>query len=409
MKLTVYSNAVAIAKQEVRMDFSTAGEIENLRWDDVPSGMDPLTVSYSFPETASVKVRQQRWVNLGGSNGPIESLIGEDVKFTDDSGKVISGKLLSTNPSLVQVEGGDVVISPNGTLSISSDLVGPRLLLWVQSLEAGSFRCEMTYSITGVTWSPHYVARIHEGGRVDFTGWVTVFNEGGIDCEGVQLSVVEDVGFGSQVSYDVEHPVKMYPNIPSNIAVVNSSIHTNQRRFLSPAEHRDLVFDVVVVPNEEGGELGVSLPKGMCRVQFVDADGNEYIMSDCEIGPFVSGSSIEIPLSEASGIVGIQRWIGEDGKMNVVADNRSDYSVEVLIEEVGPANEVTWSTVPAIPRTDWACAFPLTLQPKQSVGIQYRCDSITPLMQAPPNVPSLELNVSDGSEPRRLSTPKTSP
>jgi hypothetical protein len=179
--------------------------INQVRFSDVASGIDPTTVSFkslTAPDAVAV-VEQNYEYDLIGADKLLEKYLDHDIiviRKNDDRIMEINGRLLSYDSQTIVLmrENGVELIARNVDIAgirlaqVSDGLITKPTLVWtVESGQEGKHDAQVTYQTDGLTWRADYNLVLNEtDSAADIGAWVSIMNMSGLSYPEAGLKLV---------------------------------------------------------------------------------------------------------------------------------------------------------------------------------------------------------------------------
>lgn len=191
-ELVLYPGGDALVRERIRFDLD-AGR-NTLSWPDPPDGLDPTSLSLTFPDGSGPEVLSSlHRPAAAGVDDALRGLVGSVVTVeTGDDRRVITGTLVSARDALVLDTGGapdggdddgEVVLLPGGATAYRFPALpetfrtGPEVEWTVRAPEPGRREAELAYLSGGLTWGAHHVLELGRGEETaDVAAWAELEN-----------------------------------------------------------------------------------------------------------------------------------------------------------------------------------------------------------------------------------------
>lgn len=347
LAVTIYNDNLALVKDQRGLRL-TQGE-NRLAWRNVSAKIRPETALLS--ETSGrlpVMLLEQNFdFDLLNGESLLKKYVGREVRVirTNDAGQRTeeAAKVLAANNGVVlryadRIETGLVghLAYPDVPANLRDE---PTLVLHLDAPAAGEGAFELSYLTRGLSWKADYVGNLSaDGSAMDLNGWVTLTNTSGIPYRGALLQLVAgeinqvmdampaapmarmamaDVApMPQEESFDQYHLYTLpratdignnqtkqvallsAPRVPvTRELVVHGQAHAYRAQFGDgwaklPVASR-LRFD------NQGGSLGIPLPKGVVRVYGKDKRGNAQFVGEDRIDHTPKGETVSLKLGES--------------------------------------------------------------------------------------------------------------
>ena len=361
LALTVYNQDLGLVKDLRPLELEAG--INEVRFSDVPSGIDATSVHLSTLGAAELAFLEQNYeYDLVSSRKLLQKYVDQTITLTTTEGQEISGTLLSGADDIVlATEDGIRVIRLDQVQqfafpALPEGLITRPTLVWlVNAATGGTVPVQVTYLTSGITWRANYVAMLSaDDDAVDITGWVTVDNRSGATYPDAKLklvagevNVVQEQQFVKDVMverelamaagvpavtereffeyhiYEVERPVTVRDNQTKQIEFVQvADVPVEKVLVYEPQPGLRPVYGAfynsqgygvtsdktvqvrIEFMNSEEGGLGIPLPKGVVRVFKEDIDGGAEFVGEDAIDHTPKDELISLLLGEAFDVVG---------------------------------------------------------------------------------------------------------
>lgn len=214
VSVTVYNQNFGLVRDLREVDLAEG--INNVRFEDVASQIDPTTVSFSsLTAPNAVTVREQNYQydlinpqtilmkSIGKTakfrrfapNGQVEELTGTLLNASAVSISDSSGNVSTQSQGLVLKTANGVLLNPNGEIELAelpAGLVSKPSLLWKLEVDkAGKHKTEIAYQTQGLNWHCDYVTIASaDDSQADLTAWVTLDNNCGSSFKNASLKLL---------------------------------------------------------------------------------------------------------------------------------------------------------------------------------------------------------------------------
>jgi len=373
--LTVYNQDLGLVK-DLRSLTLEEGHNE-VRFTDVPSGIDPTSVHVSASDPSSVTFLEQNYeYDLVSSRKLLQKYVDQTIALTTTEGQEITGTLLSgADDIILATEDGVRMIRLSEVQefafpALPEGLITRPTLVWlVDAATGGTVPVQVTYLTSGITWRADYIAMLTDDDKaLDLTGWVTVDNRSGATYPDAKLKLVAgEVNVVSKPEmvkefmarptaqaaapaiaereffeyhiYDVERPVTVRDNqtkqiefvqvagVPVDKILVYEPVPGLRPLYGSGISDRgygvssDKTVQVrIELANDEESGLGIPLPGGIVRVFKEDVDGGAEFVGEDSIDHTPKDETISLLLGEAFDVVGerVQKSYQQRGDREVI-------------------------------------------------------------------------------------------
>ena len=279
----------------------------------------------------------------------------------------------------------------------------PTLTVDLQSEQAGEQTVDLAYLSSGFSWQADYVASLaNDEKSLNLAGWVTLDNQSGTTYDNATLQLVAgDVSrvrpdFDSMALraapvaameaaapmaeeslfeyhlYTLNRPTTLKNNQKKQVALLSAAsvpvnkeyrlqgenyTYYNSLRGESPELGDKRKVDVFVeFKNEEKGQLGIPLPKGIVRVYKNDSDNRAQFIGEDRIDHTAKNDTVRLKLGSAFDVTGVWKSVSvknlDSGKLGKLIDGEqfeATYSIELSNAK---KEDVTVKVVEPLPG-DW--------------------------------------------------------
>ena len=279
----------------------------------------------------------------------------------------------------------------------------PTLTVDLQSGQAGEQTVDLAYLSGGFSWQADYVASLaNDEKSLNLAGWVTLDNQSGTTYDNATLQLVAgDVSrvrpdFDSMALraapvaameaaapmaeeslfeyhlYTLNRPTTLKNNQKKQVALLSAAnvpvrkeyrlqgenyTYYNSLRGESPELGDKRKVDVFVeFKNEEKGQLGIPLPKGIVRVYKNDSDNRAQFIGEDRIDHTAKNDTVRLKLGSAFDVTGVWKSVSvknlDSGKLGKLIDGEqfeATYSIELSNAK---KEDVTVKVVEPLPG-DW--------------------------------------------------------
>ncbi|MBZ5641098.1 MAG: DUF4139 domain-containing protein [Acidobacteriia bacterium] len=432
--VTVYNVNLALVR-EVRSLRIDRGGVASLRFMDVPSSINPRTVSLkSLTAPGALSVLEQNYeYDLISPEKLLEKYVGQEVEVVEQAQdlttRVSKATLLSVNGGPVYRIGDRIVLNQTGRVtlpSVPADLVARPTLVWtLRSDKPGTHEVEASYLTDGVNWSADYVVVVDADDRSsDLTGWVTVENRSGATFRDATLKLVAgdvrrvtpsapvayeamrselkaaagapqfaEESFFEYHLYTLDRPTTIRENETKQITLLEApSVPLTKRLLLvgQPGWYRsrygtiakdEKVSVVLEFKNAREAGLGIPLPKGTIRVYKKDRSGAEQFVGEDAIGHTPKDETVKLKVGDAFDVVADRTQTDyrslsprqSESAFEIALRNRKDEDAVVTVREpVGGDWQVVQSSQTYKKLDAGTIEFVVTVPKGQEVKLTYR-------------------------------------
>lgn len=347
--VTIYNENLALVK-DVRGVVLPKGA-SRVAFRDVSGRIDPTTALVrSLSRPNGVAVREQNFnYDLLSPQKLLEKYVGRIVTVVHTNPATGEqtrerAKVLSTNEGIVLQYGNRIETGIDGRLAFDSIPVNlrdrPTLVTELNSAAAGRQTVELSYLTGGLSWRADYVGELSaQEDRLDLNGLVTLSNNSGTTYGNAKLQLV--AGDVNRARQELEARAKAVGGVPlpAPTAFVSESLfeyhlytltrptniadrQTKQVALLTangiPVEKslelrgfpyyyvsasgdlgQKLKVSVYVQFANEGGGLGIALPKGIVRIYKRDSSGNAQFVGEDWIDHTPRTENVRLHLGES--------------------------------------------------------------------------------------------------------------
>ena len=280
----------------------------------------------------------------------------------------------------------------------------PTLTVDLQSEQAGEQTVDLAYLSSGFSWQADYVASLaNDEKSLNLAGWVTLDNQSGTTYDNATLQLVagdvsrvrkefdsfaqmraapvaamEEAAPMAEESlfeyhlYTLNRPTTLKNNQKKQVALLSAAnvpvrkeyrlqgenyAYYNSLRGESPELGDKRKVDVFVeFKNEEKGQLGIPLPKGIVRVYKNDSDNRAQFIGEDRIDHTAKNDTVRLKLGSAFDVTGVWKAVEvkrlNGGKLDKVLNGEqfeATYSIELSNAK---KEDVTVKVVEPLPG-DW--------------------------------------------------------
>ena len=279
----------------------------------------------------------------------------------------------------------------------------PTLTVDLQSGQAGEQTVDLAYLSGGFSWQADYVASLaNDEKSLNLAGWVTLDNQSGTTYDNATLQLVagdvsrvrpdfdsmalraapvaamEEAAPMAEESlfeyhlYTLNRPTTLKNNQKKQVALLSAAnvpvrkeyrlqgenyTYYNSLRGEAPELGDKRKVDVFVeFKNEEKGQLGIPLPKGIVRVYKNDSDNRAQFIGEDRIDHTAKNDTVRLKLGSAFDVTGVWKSVSvknlDSGKLGKLIDGEqfeATYSIEL---NNAKKEDVTVKVVEPLPG-DW--------------------------------------------------------
>ncbi len=348
LAMTIYNQNLALVKDRRRCTL-IAGE-NRLAWRNVSAQIRPETALLSAVAGAlPISLLEQNFdFDLLTPDSLLNKYLGRQVHVirTHDDGTRITeeAQVLATNAGVVLRYADRIETGVVGHLSypdLPADLRDqPTLVLHLESATSGSGDYELSYLTGGVAWRADYVANLAADGQtMDLNGWVTLTNHSGIAYRQTRVQLVAgevhqvappeepDMAYSPMVCesssgppaeealdeyhlYTLARPTDILNNQTKQVALLSAAavpitreLVVSSRRYHYQSQQSGGWSKLEVAANlkftNDGGKLGIPLPKGIVRVYTQDSYGQAQFIGEDAIDHTPKRETVTLLLGES--------------------------------------------------------------------------------------------------------------
>ncbi len=383
LALTIYNTDLALVKDARKVTLAS-GE-NRLAWRDVSARIQPETALLRTLDGRKLSLLEQNFdFDLLTPQALLENAVGETVRVirpphpTTGVENVEQAKVLAANSGVVLQYADRVETGIPGRLAF--DAVPPTLrerptlsMLFTTDA-AGESGLELSYLTGGLGWKADYVAELSGAeDKLDLNGWVTLTNTSGTAYRNALLQLVAgDVHrvrpeprrapmLKSMVAaaeaapdmaeeelfeyhlYTLGRPTTLLDKQTKQVALLSAQqVPVTKEYVLQGPGHyyhgqhgdlgKKLKAEVYMEFLNQGGDLGIPLPKGVLRVYKKDSSGRAQFVGEDAIDHTAKGEKLRLMLGEAFDITAdkkqtdYDRVAGHGGRGGVI---ETAYELEI--------------------------------------------------------------------------------
>lgn len=397
--ITIYNSELALVRDRRRLAIPRGESHLALR--DVSARMQPetaLLTSISSPGNLAV-LEQNFDYDLLSPQKLLEKYVGRDVdvvRYDPRTGerRTEHARVLATNDGVVLRYADRIETSVNGTLSFPSlppDLRDrPTLVTDVSNGTDGEQDVELTYLTGGLSWKADYTALLSPNDdRLDLHGLITLQNQSGTGYRDATVQLVAgDVNVAQNVLRQIgsvtTRSAMAAPPPPSEQALFEYHLYTLPRH-TTVADNQTKQVELMSAPGisvvktlelrgydsyyrsatadlgtrlkigtyvtfrNEGGQLGIPLPRGIVRVYKRDNAGTAQFIGSDSIDHTPKGETVRLHLGNSFDLTANKKQTD----FHIVDSNRSIYesAYEIVLRNAKKTPE-TVQVIEPIPG-DW--------------------------------------------------------
>jgi hypothetical protein len=434
--VTIYNQDLALVKDVRRV---TLDQDENrLAWRDVSARIRPETALLrDLSGSRGFRLTEQNFdFDLLTPQKLLEKYVGRKVtviRTNPATGAETSetATVLATNEGVVLQYADRVESGVPGRIAFASVPPNlrdrPTLVISLVSARAAEHKLELSYLTGGLSWRADYVAELSgKDDRMDLNGWVTLTNQSGTGFDHARLQLVagdvnrvrEEVqpmaaeGLSRKAMaapamaeealfeyhlYTLDRPTTIADQQTKQVALMSATAIPVTKEFAlrgSDYYYRSSVGDLgqklkVGVYAEfvnQGGGLGIPLPKGVMRVYKKDAAGNAQFVGEDRIDHTPKGEKVRLKLGESFDITADKKQtdfqkLAGTGRYNytyesayeIVLKNAKDEPVTVKVLEPLPGDwEIVGESHPHRKETSHTASWSIQVPAGGKATLTYR-------------------------------------
>ncbi len=358
LAVTIYNGDLALVKdaRKTRLDPGA----NRLAWREVSARIQPETALLRALDGRPLRLLEQNFdFDLLTPRKLLEKSVGETVRVIRPH--VVTGVEASEYPTLIAANEGFVLkyadrvetgLPKDGRLAFTAVPPGlrdrPTLSLMFEAAQGGDTTLELSYLTGGLTWKADYVAELRgDESALDLNGWVTLTNTSGTGYRDARLQLVAgevnrvmpapraaprmmalaaaEAGAPMQQEalfeyhlYTLDRPTTLLDNQTKQVALLSAaSVPVSKEYRLQGAEYyyqgqygeigQRIKAGVFMEFANQGGALGVPLPKGIVRVYKKDSAGRAQFIGEDRIEHTAKNETVRLKLGEAFDITADKR------------------------------------------------------------------------------------------------------
>ena len=412
--VTIYNDNLALVREARKLPLNAGANRIALR--DVSARIMPETASLAARSGAALQLLEQNFdYDLLSAQSLLNKYVGKRVTVIHTnpaSGAETreEATVLANNDGVVlqyadRIETG---LPANARLAygdVPANLRDhPTLTVDLQSGQAGEQTVDLAYLSGGFSWQADYVASLaNDEKSLNLAGWVTLDNQSGTTYDNATLQLVagdvsrvrkefdsfaqmraapvaamEEAAPMAEESlfeyhlYTLNRPTTLKNNQKKQVALLSAAnvpvrkeyrlqgenyTYYNSLRGESPELGDKRKVDVFVeFKNEEKGQLGIPLPKGIVRVYKNDSDNRAQFIGEDRIDHTAKNDTVRLKLGSAFDVTGVWKSVSvknlDSGKLGKLIDGEqfeATYSIELSNAK---KEDVTVKVVEPLPG-DW--------------------------------------------------------
>lgn len=432
--ITVYNSNVGVVK-ETRLVHIQQG-IQTLKFMDVPSRIDPATVSLrSLIDGTSLRVLEQNYeYDLVSHQKLLEKFVGQKVELAwlnpeSKKEEIIEATLLSTQGGNIFRIGDKISLGHPGRIVLSkipeSLSLQPTLVWLLENKLATPQRLEVTYLASGINWKADYLAILNPSeAQIDLTGWVTIENRSGAAYRNALLRLVagdiqrireermpdraaprvamaakeaappfKEESFFEYHLYSLERGTTIHDNETKQMLLFHAPqvpvnrlyIFQGQPQFYftrhDPKALKQKVGIYLELVNRQDNRLGMPFPRGVVRVYKEDKDGTLQFVGEDRVDHTARNEKIKVKVGEAFDVASerVQTdYKHPDSRLyevgfEVALRNQKNEDIKILVEEPIPGDwEMISNTHPYEKVQANLIRFHVPVSKNQEVKVRYK-------------------------------------
>lgn len=319
LEITIYEQGIALVKE--RRELELQNGVNQVKYTDIPSGIDPGSVIIEDPENKETVLLEQNYeYDLLNSSSLLEKYLGKEVNVTDRNSETHTGILLSHtgNSVVLETEAKKVVVLEAFSkieLADSSGLsIKPALIWQIYSPVSGTRELMISYLTNGIGWEATYILISNvENTEADLRGWVNIDNRAGIAFENADLKLVSgqinrvshpvtprteekavadeavsQTSFSEETLFEyhlyaLEKPATLVNNQAKQISLLSADSVPIEKKLIYDSSLNEKVLAYFTLKNSNESGLGMPLPKGVVRIYSADSSGELQFLGEDRI------------------------------------------------------------------------------------------------------------------------------
>ena len=412
--ITIYNDDLALIRETRKVPLNAG--INRIALRDVSARIMPETASLAARSGAALQLLEQNFdYDLLSAQSLLNKYVGKRVTvihtnpasgaetreeatvLANNDGVVLqyADRIETGLPASARLAYGDVPANLRDHPTLTVDL---------QSGQAGEQTVDLAYLSGGFSWQADYVASLaNDEKSLNLAGWVTLDNQSGTTYDNATLQLVagdvsrvrkefdsfaqmraapvaamEEAAPMAEESlfeyhlYTLNRPTTLKNNQKKQVALLSAAnvpvrkeyrlqgenyTYYNSLRGESPELGDKRKVDVFVeFKNEEKGQLGIPLPKGIVRVYKNDSDNRAQFIGEDRIDHTAKNDTVRLKLGSAFDVTGVWKSVSvknlDSGKLGKLIDGEqfeATYSIELSNAK---KEDVTVKVVEPLPG-DW--------------------------------------------------------
>lgn len=349
LAVTIYNNDLALVKDQRRVRLANGDN--RLAWRDVSARMQPETALLRSLDAGRLRLLEQNFdFDLLTPQSLLAKSVGESVRVIRPphpmSGveAVEEATVLAANDGVVLKFADRVETGVPGRMAFNAVPVNlrdrPTLSMLLRHEGVAERLLELSYLTGGLSWKADYVAELSaREDTIDLNGWVTLTNQSGTAYPNALLQLVagdvqrvrpeprpgplmlraamveaaagmQQEGLFEYHLYTLERPTTLLNQQTKQVALLSATQVPVQKEYvLQGADFyyrgpygdlgRRLKTAVYLEFQNQGGGLGVPLPKGVVRVYKKDQAGRAQFIGEDAIDHTARGERVRLKLGNA--------------------------------------------------------------------------------------------------------------
>lgn len=403
--VTIYNGNLALVKDARTVKLER--DFNKLAWREVSAQMRPETAQLrNLTNPAGFRLQEQNFdFDLLTPEKLLEKYLGKEVtviRTNPATGAETkeTATVLATNGGVILKFADRIETGVPGRLAFSgipNNLRDkPTLVISLINSVAGEQNLELSYLTAGLSWHADYVAELNEqDDHLDLNGWVTLTNQSGAAYPNAKLQLVagdlnrvrqqppvpRSMSMAAKMSdaqemkqeslfeyhlYTLQRPTTLAENQTKQVALISATRIPVRKEFLLAGMdyyysgqydniNQKMKVGVFVEFQNNGGGLGIPLPKGIVRVYKKDRQGNAQFVGEDQIDHTPRNELVRLKLGDAFDVTADRkqtdfRKLGGEGRQNAVFEtayqitlkNAKKESVTVIVREPVPGD---WTMV----------------------------------------------------------------
>jgi hypothetical protein len=353
LAVTIYNNDLALVKDQRRVRLVNGDN--RLAWRDVSARIQPETALLRSTDGARIRLLEQNFdFDLLTPQSLLAKSVGESVRVfrpphpMTGVESVEQATVLAANDGVVLKFADRVETGIPGRMAFNAVPASlrdrPTLSMWLRHEGVAERTLELSYLTGGLAWQADYVAELSaKEDSLDLNGWVTLTNVSGTAYHNALLQLVagdvqrvrpeprpmlramtaeaaadvrEEALFEYHL-YSLDRPTTLLDRQTKQVALLSAQQVPVSKEYLLrgadfyyQGQYGDLGRSrpaVFLEFQNQGGSLGVPLPKGVVRVYKRDQTGRAQFIGEDAIAHTPRGEKVRLKLGEAFDITAEKR------------------------------------------------------------------------------------------------------